>query len=158
MITIETIDGKEVKINWIIGPEVDNAGDGHVLTRLAEGRDADGAEYVAGAVYCDEEFQHMHDPELTEPSPFKRTAGEVINIVQFNEVVTIKDKATSIVLSFFDLFSHGDDGNSYETAKFQAKRAARICVSEIIRIQNYYDERGEEMRFWNGVKETIENL
>jgi hypothetical protein len=61
---LEIINGSFVNVRWNISVIVDEAGDGHVVTRLAEGEDDKGNCYVGGAIYCDDEFITIDNPQL----------------------------------------------------------------------------------------------
>ncbi len=57
---------EDVKIDWDVFDEYDDAGDGHTTFHEAEGIDDDGNEYTATAVLVDGELEEIEDIEKIE--------------------------------------------------------------------------------------------
>ena len=57
------MDFSKVKIEWEIGDEYDDAGDGHTTFHEAEGFDEDGNEYKATAIMIDGELDEIEEIE-----------------------------------------------------------------------------------------------
>jgi len=57
------MDFSNVKIEWDVLGEYDNAGDGHTKFHEAEGTDEDGHEYIATAILVDGELDEYTDIE-----------------------------------------------------------------------------------------------